>query len=96
MSTQVWMMRLVTQVVLPKFGWTTTEGTVLKWLKQEGDSINEGEVICEVETEKATVELEAPGSGVLRKIIAKEGTKLQVGELVALIGELGDELPESK
>jgi pyruvate/2-oxoglutarate dehydrogenase complex dihydrolipoamide acyltransferase (E2) component len=62
-------------------------GTVTKWLKREGDSVAAGEVIVEVEAEKATQEVEAPVDGVLESILAVEGDEIRVGETIAVIAE---------
>lgn len=71
---------------------TMEEGTIVKWLKQEGDSVNPGDILAEVETDKAVMEMEAYDSGVLLKIIQKEGTKLKVGEALAIIGKPGEDI----
>jgi len=70
-----------------------TEGRVVKWLKREGDRVAKGEPLFEVETEKATVEVEAPASGILGKILAGDGTVLPVGGLVAVLSEPGEAVP---
>ncbi len=65
---------MATEVILPKWGLTMEEGTLVSWLKEEGDRVEEGEVIAEVETEKITNELEAPVGGVISKILVEEDT----------------------
>ena len=62
------------EIVMPKLGLTMTEGTVSKWLKHEGDTVNEGEGLFEVETDKLTNTIEASGSGTLLKIYVPEAT----------------------
>ena len=62
-----------------------TEGEVVRWLKAEGDRVSEGEVIAEVETAKATIEIEAPASGVLAKILVREGENAEVNTEIATI-----------
>jgi pyruvate/2-oxoglutarate dehydrogenase complex dihydrolipoamide acyltransferase (E2) component len=62
-------------------------GTITKWLKREGESVAAGEVIVEVEAEKATQEVEAPVAGVLESILAVEGDEIRVGETIAVIAE---------
>jgi pyruvate dehydrogenase E2 component (dihydrolipoamide acetyltransferase) len=64
-----------------------TEGTLLKWVKQVGDSVQRGEVIAEIETDKATIELEAYESGTVIKLVAQEGDVVPVGDVIALLGE---------
>ena len=62
-------------------------GTIARWLKREGDRVEAGEVVVEVEAEKVTQEIEAPVSGVLRSIIAVDGDEIRVGEVIAVIEE---------
>jgi pyruvate dehydrogenase E2 component (dihydrolipoamide acetyltransferase) len=83
---------MVSEVVMPKMGYDMTEGTIVRWVKQEGDEVKYGEVIAEVETSKVTVEVEAYGSGVLRKIIVPEGQTVPVGEVVAIIADRDEQL----
>ena len=71
-----------------------TEGTVVKWLKSEGDTVQRGDKIAEIETDKTVVEMEVYTEGTLRKIIVDSGTKVPVGELIAFIGDPSDDLPE--
>ncbi len=71
---------------------TMTEGTIVKWIKKEGDSISPGDILAEVETDKAVMEMEAYDSGVLLKIIQPEGSKLKVGEAVAVVGKPGEDI----
>ena len=68
-------------VMMPKLSDTMEEGKILKWLKHPGDHVAIGEIIAEVETDKANVEIEAFGSGVLRKIVVEEGGTVPVGEM---------------
>ena len=79
-------------VFLPQWGMNMQEGTLLKWLKQEGDSVEKGEALVEVETAKINSELEAPASGVLARIAAPEGTTVNVGPLRAIIAAPGEEV----
>jgi len=89
---------LATNIVMPQMGYDMREGTVVKWYKGEGEEVARGEVIADIETDKATVEFEAYTSGVLRRIIADEGVSIPVGELIAVIAgadEVLDEIPTS-
>ena len=71
-----------------------TEGTIVKWLKAEGDAVERGDKLAEIETDKTVVEMEAYSGGLLRKIVVAEGGRVPVGDLIAYIGEADDELPE--
>ena len=82
------------EVIMPKMGDAMEEGTLLKWLKSEGDEVEEGDPIAEIETDKASMELEAEDSGTLHEIIAQEGQDVPVGEAIAVILGEGEEPPE--
>lgn len=73
------------EVLLPQWGMGMSEGTITSWLKSVGDTVQEDEVIAEVETEKVTADLEAPASGVLVEILAEAGETVEVRSVVALI-----------
>ena len=75
------------ELVMPKLGLTMTEGTIIKWFFNEGDSINEGDVLYEVETDKLTNEVTADTGGILRKIIVHEGEAAPVKSLVGVIAD---------
>ena len=83
---------MATTIVMPKMGYDMREGTVVRWYKQEGDEVARGEVIADIETDKATVEFEAFTGGVLHKLVAQEGVPVPVGEAIAVIGDAGEEL----
>lgn len=85
---------MLQEVVLPRLGQTMEEGTVEKWHKSEGDTVEKGEVLFELTTDKATLEVESFASGVVKKILVEEGQTVPVNELVAVIGDEEDELPE--
>jgi len=85
---------MATIVKMPKLGTTMTEGTIIKWLKSEGDPVKKGEIYVEIQTDKVNIEDEAETSGVLRKIIAKEGETVKVGDPIAIIAEADEELPD--
>jgi len=82
----------VTKVVMPKLSEAMETGKLIKWIKKEGDRVNGGDILAEVETDKADVEMEAFGSGVLRKILVKEGDTVPVGSLIAVIAEPSDDI----
>lgn len=83
---------MVAPILMPALSPTMKEGTLAKWLKKEGDSVESGEVIAEIETDKATMEVEAVDSGIIAKIIIDSGTtKVSVNSLIAVIKEDDDE-----
>src|SRR5215217_4695619 len=79
---------------MPKMGDAMEEGTLLKWLKSEGEEASEGDPIAEIETDKVTMELEAEDEGTLAQLIADEGQEVPVGEAIAFIQ--GEEVPERR
>lgn len=79
---------------MPKMGDAMEEGTLLKWLKSEGEEVSEGDPIAEIETDKVTMELEAEDAGTLAQLIASEGQDVPVGEAIAFIQGEGEEVPE--
>jgi pyruvate dehydrogenase E2 component (dihydrolipoamide acetyltransferase) len=83
---------MVTKFVMPKLGMTMEEGTIITWLKQEGEEIKRGEEIVEIETDKVTMKLETPASGILFKILADEKQIVPVGQVIALITEPNEEI----
>jgi pyruvate dehydrogenase E2 component (dihydrolipoamide acetyltransferase) len=84
---------MVTEIKMPRYGWTMTEGKIVKWLKREGDPIESGEAIFEIETEKVETEVEAIASGILSKILVSEGTVVSVGQPIGIISESGEKPP---
>jgi len=82
---------MVIKIVMPRLGVTMVEATVTKWLKKEGESVQKGEALFEVETEKTEMVIEALDSGVLRKIVASEGTMVPVAGLVGLLAVTSEE-----
>ncbi|HXF51823.1 MAG TPA: biotin/lipoyl-containing protein, partial [Dehalococcoidia bacterium] len=74
------------EVVMPQMGAEMKEGTILRWLKKEGDPVERGEIIAEIETDKANVEIEAFEGGVFRKALVNEGETVPVGTVIAIIG----------
>src|SRR5437588_6031897 len=78
---------------MPKLSDTMTEGTLVSWKKKKGDRVSAGEVLAEIETEKATMEWESPEDGTLTEIYVEEGGKVNVGDKIAFIGGEGEEAP---
>jgi pyruvate dehydrogenase E2 component (dihydrolipoamide acetyltransferase) len=81
-------------IIMPKMGDAMEEGTLVRWLKQEGEPVKEGEPIAEIATDKATIELEAPASGILRGIRVLEGATVPINTPLAYILTEGETLPE--
>ena len=84
------------QVTLPRLGQGMESGTIVRWLKSEGDRVEKGDPLYELDTEKVTQEVEADASGVLLKILAGEGEEIDVGKPVAVIGEEGEDYSPSE
>ena len=85
---------MATSMVMPQMGYDMHEGKVVRWLKKEGEEVIRGEVIAEIETDKATVEYEAYTGGVVAKIVAAEGMTIPVGGLIAVLTAPGEAIPE--
>ena len=85
---------MATSMVMPQMGYDMHEGKVVRWLKKEGEEVIRGEVIAEIETDKATVEYEAYTGGVMAKIVAEEGATIPVGGLIAVLTDPGEAIPE--
>jgi pyruvate dehydrogenase E2 component (dihydrolipoamide acetyltransferase) len=83
---------MITKVVLAKLSPTMEEGTIVKWSKQEGDAVKVGDVLAEIETDKANMEMEALGPGVLRKVLVPAGGKAPVGAIIGVIAEPGEDI----
>src|SRR5215208_5910785 len=81
---------MATEIKLPRPGQGMESGTIVKWLKSEGESVEKGEPLYELDTDKVTQEVEADASGVLLKIAVEEG-EVEVGKTIAVIGEEGEE-----
>ena len=81
---------MATTVSMPQLGETVTEGTILRWLKQVGDTIAEDEVLVEISTDKVDTEVPSPASGVIQEILAAEGETIAVGTPMVVIGEAGE------
>ncbi|MER3426531.1 MAG: pyruvate dehydrogenase complex dihydrolipoamide acetyltransferase [Pyrinomonas sp.] len=83
---------MATKIVMPKLSPTMEEGQLARWLKKEGDSISAGETIAEVDTDKATMEVTANVSGILRKILVHEGESVPLGHAIAIVGEADEDI----
>jgi pyruvate dehydrogenase E2 component (dihydrolipoamide acetyltransferase) len=85
---------MATELTLPRLGQGMESGTIVRWLKSEGDSVEKGEALYELDTEKVTQEVEADAGGVLLRILAQEGEEIEVGKPVAVVGEKGEEIAD--
>src|ERR671926_67963 len=85
---------MAAEVKVPRLGQGMESGTIVKWLKSEGDAVEKGEPLYELDTDKVTQEVEADASGVLLRIAVQEG-EVEVGHTIAVIGQEGEEVPEA-
>src|SRR5947209_18995071 len=84
------------EIQMPKLSNTMTEGTLVLWKKKKGDKVSAGDIIAEIETDKATMEWESPEDGKLTEIYVEEGGKVNVGDKIAFIGGEGEEAPKQE
>src|SRR5882757_682373 len=85
---------MATNILMPALSPTMTEGTLARWLKKEGETLKAGDVIAEIETDKATMEVEAVDEGVLGKILVQDGTEgVKVNEPIAILVDQGEAVP---
>src|SRR5512143_2312427 len=82
-------------ITMPKLGFDMAEGTLVRWVKQEGETINKGEILAEIETDKATVEVESHAAGTVLRLLVNQGDVVPVSTPIAIIGQAGEnaELP---
>src|SRR6185295_3918395 len=85
---------MATQVIMPKLSPTMEEGQISRWLKKEGDQVSMGEPLAEIDTDKATMEMQALANGVLRKILIKDGESAPLGQIIAVIGEPDEDISQ--
>ena len=86
---------MATEIKMPQLGETVVEGTITRWLKQEGDTIEEDELLVEISTDKVDSEVPSSASGVIQKILVQEGDTVNVGTPLAIVGEAGEAAGES-
>src|SRR5437764_6546012 len=84
------------EITMPQLSDTMTEGTLIKWLKKEGDKVKASEVVAEVETDKATMEMESSEAGTLAHVLAREGQKVKVGAVIAVLATSKENAAEVK
>lgn len=82
-------------IAMPKLGFDMAEGTLIRWVKNEGENVNKGDVLAEIETDKATVEVESSASGVVRKLLVEEGSIVPVGDPIAIVGSAEEKIDEA-
>ena len=85
---------MISEVVMPQMGSDMTEGTIVRWLKNESEPVERGEIIAEIETDKANVEIEAFESGVFRKVLVGEGATVSIGTVIAVIASPEEDLSQ--
>jgi pyruvate dehydrogenase E2 component (dihydrolipoamide acetyltransferase) len=83
-------------ITMPKLGFDMAEGTLVRWVRNEGENINKGDVLAEIETDKATVEVESSAGGVVRKLLVDAGAIVPIGAPIAIIGSADEKIDESK
>lgn len=85
---------MATEVIMPQLGESVVEGTVTKWLKEQGDEVEEFEPLVEINTDKVDTEVPSPAAGTVLRLYVQEGQTVAAGRLLAMIGEPGEEVPE--
>ena len=83
---------MATKVIIPATGQKESRGTIGMWFKKQGETVKKGEILCTVETEKASVEIEAPCSGLLKRVRCPRDTEVSVGDCIAIIGEVDEDI----
>src|SRR4051794_3747029 len=83
---------MASKVIMPKLSPTMEEGQIARWLKKEGDKVSMGEPLAEIDTDKATMEMQALSNGVLRKILINDGESAPLGQLIAVIGDPDEDI----
>src|SRR5512147_121059 len=82
-------------ISMPKLGFDMQEGVLVRWVKNEGENVNKGDVLAEIETDKATVEVESSASGVVRKLLVEAGAVVPVGDPIAVVGAADEKIDET-
>jgi len=85
---------MIKEVIMPKLGQTREEGIIEKWRKKEGEKVEKGDILLDITTDKATLEVESYVTGILKKIIYQEGETVPVTQIIAYIGDEGDKVPD--
>ena len=79
-------------ITMPKLGFDMQEGTLVRWVKKEGENINKGDVLAEIETDKATVEVESSATGIVRKLLVDQGAIVPIGSAIAIVGATDEKI----
>ena len=88
---------MIKEIIMPRLGQTVEEATIQKWNKKEGDKVAKGDVLLEIMTDKAALEVESFHDGILRKILAKEGDTVPVLSIIGYIADsMDEEIPDKK
>jgi pyruvate dehydrogenase E2 component (dihydrolipoamide acetyltransferase) len=87
---------MVTKIIMPQMGLTMEEGKIVEWIKKEGERVEKGEPLFQIETDKVTLEVESPGTGILRKILVKEEETVPIITVIGYIAEAGEPIPEGE
>src|SRR4051812_11717070 len=87
---------MAAEITMPQLSDTMTEGTIVRWVKKEGDKVKAGETIAEVETDKAVMEMESFDGGTLAAVLVPEGQKAAVGALLAVVATAGEKVEDVK
>jgi pyruvate dehydrogenase E2 component (dihydrolipoamide acetyltransferase) len=87
---------MVTKVIMPQMGLTMEEGKIVEWLKKEGERVEKGEALFQIETDKVTLEVESPGTGLLRRILVKEEETVPITTVIGYIAEANEAIPEGE
>src|SRR5688572_26932815 len=81
-------------ITMPKLGFDMREGILVRWVKNEGEAINKGDILAEIETDKATVEVESHAAGVVRKLFGSQGDAIPVGSVMAIVGAADEKIDD--
>jgi len=84
---------MVNEIIIPDFGTSVDTVRLIKWLKEEGQAVQKGDVLCELETDKAATELESFVEGILLQQLVEAGSEIEIGTVIAYIGQKGEEIP---
>ena len=83
---------MASEIIIPDFGTSVEEVRLIKWLKKEGETVKKGDALCELETDKATTELESFVEGVLLRQLVEADSEIEIGTNIAYVGQEGEEI----